>query len=43
MVEFAQVGSTAGPWVLSTLHAQTPLGPAVIDLNRVTLTGKPPA
>jgi hypothetical protein len=43
MVEFAQVGSSAGPWVLSTLHAQTPLGPAVIDLDRVTLVGKPPA
>lgn len=42
VVDFAQVGGLAGPWVLSSLHAQTPLGPAAIDLNRVTLTGKPP-
>jgi hypothetical protein len=42
MVDFAQVGSTTGPWVLSSLHAQTPLGQATIDLNRVTLAGKPP-
>jgi hypothetical protein len=42
VVEFAQVGSTAGPWVLSSLHAQTPLGQATIELDRVTLTGKPP-
>lgn len=45
VVDFGQVGQAgpAGPWVLSSLHAQTPLGNAVIDLNRVTLTGKPPA
>lgn len=42
IVEFAQVGSAAGPWVLSSLQAQTPLGPATIDLNRVKLSGKPP-
>ena len=41
VVDFGQLGQN-GPWVLSSLHAQTPLGNAVIDLNRATLTGKPP-
>jgi hypothetical protein len=42
VVDFAQVGTTAGPWVLSSLHADTPLGRAAIDLERMTLTGRPP-
>jgi hypothetical protein len=41
VVDFGQVGA-GGPWVLASLHAQTPLGNAVIDLNRVTLSGRPP-
>jgi hypothetical protein len=41
VVDFGQLGQN-GPWVLSSLHAQTPLGNAVIDLNRAILTGKPP-
>jgi hypothetical protein len=41
VVDFGQLGQ-GGPWVLSSLHAQTPLGNAVIDLSRATLTGKPP-
>lgn len=41
VVDFGQVGA-GGPWVLTSLHAQTPLGNAAIDLNRVTLSGRPP-
>jgi hypothetical protein len=41
VVDFGQLGQ-GGPWVLSSLHAQTPLGNAAIDLNRATLTGRPP-
>ncbi len=38
-VDFAQVAA-GGPWVISSLHAQTPLGWAVIELKRLTVNGK---
>ena len=41
-VDFAQAGA-GGPWVISSLRAQTPLGWAVIELKRMTVTGKAPA
>ena len=40
-VDFAQVGQR-GPWVLSSLHAKTPIGWASIELRRVTVVGKDP-
>jgi hypothetical protein len=41
-VDFAQAGVN-GPWVISSLRAQTPLGWAVIELKRMTVSGKAPA
>ena len=38
-VDFAQVGS-GGPWVISSLRAQTPLGWAVIELQRLKLASE---
>jgi hypothetical protein len=38
-LDFARVGSD-GPWVISALHAQTPLGWASIELSRLTVTGR---
>ena len=38
-VDFGQVGQ-GGPWVISGLHAQTPLGWASIELDRLSLTGR---
>ena len=35
-VTFGQVG-TAGPWVLALIQAETPLGPAYIELRRIHL------
>jgi hypothetical protein len=38
-VDFAEVGA-GGPWVISALHAQTPLGWASIELSRLALNGR---
>ena len=38
-VDFAQVRA-GGPWVISALHAETPLGWASIELTRLTVTGR---
>jgi hypothetical protein len=40
-LDFAQVGEN-GPWVISALHAQTPLGWASIELSRLTVSGRLP-
>jgi len=40
-VDFAQAG-VGGPWVISSLHAWTPLGWAVIELKRMTLSSPEP-
>jgi hypothetical protein len=40
-VDFAQVGE-GGPWVAARLQAHTVLGPAVIELARVKVRGRPP-
>lgn len=39
--DWAQVG-VGGPWVLSSLSAETPLGDAVIELARMTMDGTRP-
>jgi hypothetical protein len=41
LVDFAQIGE-GGPWVLTKLQTQTQLGPAVIELSKVTSQGKLP-
>lgn len=41
-IDFARAGVN-GPWVISSLRAQTPLGWAVIELKRITVTGAAPA
>lgn len=41
-VDFARAGA-GGPWVIAGLRAETPLGWAVIELKRMTVTGKAPA
>ena len=38
-VDFARVGER-GPWVISALHAQTPLGWASIELSRLSVNGR---
>ena len=38
-VDFAEVGE-GGPWVISALHAQTPLGWASIELSRLSVNGR---
>ncbi len=40
-VDFAQIGPD-GPWVVSRMEAPTPLGYAVIELKRLSLSGKAP-
>ena len=40
IIDFAQAGAD-GPWVISSLRAETPLGWAVIELERISVTGKP--
>jgi hypothetical protein len=40
-IDFGQVGA-AGPWVLSQVRGRTPLGPAVIELAGLTVTGRDP-
>ena len=40
-VDFAEIGDE-GVWVLSGLHAQTPLGWAAIELSRMSLAGRVP-
>ncbi len=37
-LDFAQIGQ-GGPWVISRLHARTPLGWATIELKRLKLNG----
>jgi hypothetical protein len=38
-VDFARVGE-GGPWVISALHAETPLGWAGVELSRLTINGR---
>ncbi len=38
-VDFAQVGQ-GGPWVISRLQSPTPLGPATVELRRLTVSGR---
>jgi hypothetical protein len=40
-VDFAEAGD-GGPWVISALHAQTPLGWASIELSRISVDGHVP-
>lgn len=42
LVDFAQV-SENGPWVISAIHGQTPLGWAAVELTRMTISGGAPA
>ncbi len=38
-LDFAQIGAD-GPLVISALHADTPLGGAVIELSRLSVNGR---
>lgn len=38
-LDFARIGQD-GPWVISALHAQTPLGWASIELSRISVSGR---
>jgi hypothetical protein len=42
LLDFAKAGD-GGPWVLSAIHGQTPLGWAAVELTRMTISGYRPA
>ena len=41
-MDFAQAGD-GGPWVISSVHASTPLGWATIELRRLKMSGRAPS